>query len=506
MISSFCFFRIHRATGLLLKKMRIHIPWPSCRIKGVADFYGHLNENEIFLKIRVPISVTIQCSKCKISDIAPFQYRCSDIQCYAPRPHFMVYQGPCGLLKNPCLHSRSYKYFNAVYSKELDQLLDGECLLFSTKSNCKTSPVFEMSGADLVGDDFLIITQKDLLPRPDINEVVEPQNFDDQGEHKEADYIDNEMVAQYFLDFSLKENTIELAQLHSAFSEHHEEGIGHPDCLLIAKYHSYALDFAKTGKAAVFPKDSGIPSHEEIVSRQLTVFPSFQAIHRKYKKFNSQQIKGRLYEFLRDKVPRHYLNKSKFCEEYAVRPFDPNLPTEPILEKCDVEHRFFLKMRHSIKSSKLKRLIENVRDLEEMEIRKRIDKVNECGHEVDQWEIAQVLFYYESRLGVLVKLGRMESVDGEREDEMESVKCEALHRNIEMESDWNRLKMRQNELIQKLIRFQFQIDRCFSAKTGDENILMETAEEEDEDENAETISSETSMDTNDCVNSTQNVW
>ena len=93
----------------------------------------------------------------------------------------------------------------------------------------------------MLGDDFLIITQKDLLPRRDIKDVVRAQNFDDQGELKLPDYIDDDTMVHYFMEHSLYENTSELSTLHEAFSEHNIEGVGHHNCLQIAKYHSYGM-------------------------------------------------------------------------------------------------------------------------------------------------------------------------------------------------------------------------------------------------------------------------
>ena len=253
----------------------------------------------------------------------PFIDRCPNGECGASRPQYTVYNGPCGLSKNPCLHPRSYKYFEAVPNGKLDQLFDGECLLFSTKSNCKTSPVFEMSGADLDGDDFLIITQKDLLPRPDINDVVPPQNFDEQGEMKLPDYIDDDTMVLYFLEYSLYENTSELSTLHEAFSEHHEEGIGHPDCLKIAKYHSYALDFAKTGKAAVFKKEEGIPMMKEVMEQKHVIYPHYmcRSLHNS---FRSTMIKGRFYDFVVSQIPNVFMSNAKFRRESNLQRVTPD--------------------------------------------------------------------------------------------------------------------------------------------------------------------------------------
>ena len=135
-----------RAWESAVKKLKIHLPFPSCKVGGVADWMGVLAENEIFCKIKVPkrlqSNVSVPCKACNVDLFFDDVLYCPT--CRAPRPIYYVLEGQCGLLKNPCLHPGGYKLFEAVYNKLLDQICDGECLLFSTKSDCKTSPVFGM--------------------------------------------------------------------------------------------------------------------------------------------------------------------------------------------------------------------------------------------------------------------------------------------------------------------------------------------------------------------------
>jgi len=318
-----------------VKKLRVRLPWPSCRLEGVADWTGTLEEHQIFFKLKVPRSQAVFCEVCCRGRLEPFEGSCRDPQCGAPRPEYAVYSGPCGLTKNPCLHPRSFKYFEAVHSNKLDAMFDGECLLFSTKSDCANSPVFEMSGADLDGDDFLIITQKDLLPRKDIKEVVASQNFDDQGELKLPDYIDDDTMVHYFLEHSLYENTAELATMHEAFSEHNEEGIGHSDCLTIAKFHSYALDFAKTGKAAEFPKSSGIPMLKEVMQRNHRIFPHYMG-RPSEQSFHSKMIKGRFYDFVKSQIPQRLLSNNRFKKDSGLSGAVPSADFDrPVIRRDD---------------------------------------------------------------------------------------------------------------------------------------------------------------------------
>ncbi|ETO20353.1 RNA-directed RNA polymerase [Reticulomyxa filosa] len=168
------------AWAQMISKLRIHLPWPSGRIVGNADWTRTLRENEVFYKVKIPFSVVItkyinkmytylfiylfylfvclkpiECPFCQ-QVMEKFQKKCKE--CKAHRQLYRVFQGDVGILKNPCLHPRGYRRFIAVCNDELDRMFDGECLLFSTHPTCKTSPVFECSGGDLDGDDFLVIT------------------------------------------------------------------------------------------------------------------------------------------------------------------------------------------------------------------------------------------------------------------------------------------------------------------------------------------------------------
>eukprot|EP01083_Nonionella_stella_P145447 455805_1 len=307
-----------------VEKLRIGLPWPSCKIEGVADWTQTLAEHEIFLKIKVPPTTAVLCPQCPLK-FDPFMFVCSN--CRSPRPKYYVYEGECGLLKSPCMHPRSYKRFTAVYNQLLDDLFDGECLLFSTSPECKTSPVFAMSGADLDGDDFLVVTQQELIPLHDGELAdVEVQKFDEQGVRADPEYIDDHTMIDYFLEYALLENTAELAVLHEAFSEHHVEGIGHHQCIEIAKYHSFALDFSKTGKPGILPDELGIPTLVDVRTDQLIIYPHYMG---KHPCFRSRMIKGRVYDFVVSQLPMEYYKDCKIYKDHELQ----RMPDKPRLHK-----------------------------------------------------------------------------------------------------------------------------------------------------------------------------
>merc|ERR1712154_697220 len=132
---------------------------------GIGDFSGKLGEFEVFLKVKIPNYFDWNCLNCGKKAIKYWNDVCDNSRCGAPHPIYYVHRGPVGLMKNPCLHPGSYRSFEGVYYKELDEMFDGEVLVFSASSSlCETSQVHKLSGGDLDGDDFLCIIQSDLLP------------------------------------------------------------------------------------------------------------------------------------------------------------------------------------------------------------------------------------------------------------------------------------------------------------------------------------------------------
>ena len=179
---------LKRLWGGLKSKFKIQLPWPSCRMAGVADFQYKLKECEIFLKVKIPTYFDWNCTKCGKTNIKYWNDTCDNTRCGAAHPIYYVHRGPVGLMKNPCLHPGSYRLFEGVYHKELDDMFDGEVLVFSASNeHCTTSQVHLLSGGDLDGDDFLCVVQRDLLPLP--NGTIRCMEYDADRPKKMSGYV-----------------------------------------------------------------------------------------------------------------------------------------------------------------------------------------------------------------------------------------------------------------------------------------------------------------------------
>ena len=320
--------------GNVMLKLRVKLDWPSGKIKGVCDFTQILKENEIFWKIKIPLSRCFPCTsfKCKQDNIIipAFESKCQ--YCNQFRPEYYVHQGLVGVMKNPCLHPRGYRLFTCVKNSKLDEFYKYEALAFSANNNCQYRPVYELAGADFDGDEFMVITQKDLLPLKDINDRVDKLDYDDginESKYK-YDYVDDERQAVYFLEYQLLENQAQLADLHEAFTQLSDETLSNKHCLNIAKAHASALDFPKTGVPGKLP--DGIPSTKEIMKHQYKLFPHYMTKKPLQCRFTSKKFKGRFFDLCFNEFNKrtHYRNDETFTKEYHIPKILPPINQAPI--------------------------------------------------------------------------------------------------------------------------------------------------------------------------------
>jgi len=300
---------LKRLWGGLKSKFKIQLPWPSCRIAGIADFQFLLGECEVFLKVKIPTYFDWNCTQCGKTNIKYWNDTCDNAQCGAAHPMYYVHRGPVGLMKNPCLHPGSYRLFEGVYLRELDEMFDGEVLVFSASSKlCTTSQVHKLSGGDLDGDDFLCVVQRDLLPLQ--NDVIACMEYDADEPRKMAGYVDIAMCVEYWLNYQINDCVGIIAELHEAFSDS-ELAVGSPQCLALANAHSAAVDYAKTGVAAKVPKGVGIPLP---ISR--VKYPHHMGKHQAIS-YKSTSVKGRLYDAVR--IPAKLWRDREFRKQYNLK-------------------------------------------------------------------------------------------------------------------------------------------------------------------------------------------
>ena len=101
----------------------------------------------------------------------------------------------------------------------------------------------KLSGGDLDGDDFLVVTQKDLLPKSPFDKVRELL-YDEVAPVKHEGLPTNEECVDFFVNYQTDDMVSIISQYHEAWSNK-KNGILNKQCLELAKLHSVAIDYAK---------------------------------------------------------------------------------------------------------------------------------------------------------------------------------------------------------------------------------------------------------------------
>eukprot|EP01118_Nematostelium_gracile_P006894 TRINITY_DN2229_c0_g1_i9.p1 TRINITY_DN2229_c0_g1~~TRINITY_DN2229_c0_g1_i9.p1 ORF type:complete len:372 (+),score=48.35 TRINITY_DN2229_c0_g1_i9:163-1278(+) len=195
------------------KKARVFIK-DGVLLMGVMDEYGVLKQDEVFFQL------------CKDGETT-------------------VGSGTVVITKNPCFHPGDVRKFTAVNHPKLSHLRN--CLVFPQTSS-RPHPN-EMSGSDLDGDLYFVTWDKRLIfdgPNRDAMDFTAPVAPVKHGPHIDA-------VKQFFLDFIQNDILGIVANTHLICADRHSLGVASKECIELAKLHSIAVDFAKSGVPAKRP-------------------------------------------------------------------------------------------------------------------------------------------------------------------------------------------------------------------------------------------------------------
>ena len=158
------------------------------------------------------------------------------------------------------------------------------------------------------GDDFLCIIQPDLLPLK--NDIIKCMEYDADKPKKMSGYVDISMCCEYWLNYQINDCVGIIAELHESYSDY-ELGVGSPQCLELAKAHSKAVDYAKTGIAAKIPKNVGIHLPVSEIP-----YPHHMGKHQSIS-YKSTSIKGILYNSVR--IPNKLWRDKEFRKQYNLK-------------------------------------------------------------------------------------------------------------------------------------------------------------------------------------------
>ncbi|KAJ8315323.1 hypothetical protein KUTeg_007473, partial [Tegillarca granosa] len=223
----------YRVDGIL-KKSRIPIHWSKGRIMmGTVDETRTLNYGEVFISY----SNKCEASKCKV----------------------VVYTGSVVVAKNPCFHPGDLRKFKAVDIPKLHHMVD--CIVFPQKGH-RPHPD-EMSGSDLDGDMYFVCWDQSFIP-PNKNET--PMDFPKAAKKKLQREIRVGDVVDFFGDYIKNDRLGVIANAHVVHAD--MESIFSEACLELAKMHSYAVDFPKTGHIPEISKDLTVEKYPDFMMKK----------------------------------------------------------------------------------------------------------------------------------------------------------------------------------------------------------------------------------------------
>lgn len=161
---------------------------------------------------------------------------------------YKILEGVCAIARNPSLHPGDIRVVRAVNVPQLRHLRD--CLVLPQTGDRDLASM--CSGGDLDGDDYLVMWDKDLLPK-EWNHPPMDYTAPDPLISKGPVTID--AITSFFVTHMKEDNLGRIATAHRYWADRLEEGVKSGPCLELAELHSKAVDYAKTGVPAVMPKE-----------------------------------------------------------------------------------------------------------------------------------------------------------------------------------------------------------------------------------------------------------
>jgi RNA-dependent RNA polymerase len=162
--------------------------------------------------------------------------------------HYKIVKGPCILARNPSLHPGDLRIVHAVDVPALHHLRNVVVLPQTGDRDLANM----CSGGDLDGDDYMVLWDISLLPDM-INEP--PMDFTPEKPIEKDEPITVADIGEFFVTYMKNDTLGQIAHAHLAQADYHAEGVKDYVCLELAKLHSQAVDYPKSGIPAVMDQD-----------------------------------------------------------------------------------------------------------------------------------------------------------------------------------------------------------------------------------------------------------
>ena len=270
----------------LQTKARIFVKKGICLI-GVMDETNTLNPGEIF----------IQISGKKLGE--------------PPR----VFDDGCPMLvgRNPSLHPGDLRKLKVRNIPALRHLVD--VIVFPSLGERPHTD--EMSGGDLDGDIYFAIWDSNLIPPHDFP----PTQYSGGGpaappqSSLSSEGVTKSELVRFFVNYMKNDNLGVIANAHLVFADLSFEKAGSKECLELAKLHSTAVDFVKTGIPAEMDRALTVKQYPTFMEKQFKV------------SYESKNVLGQIYNIAMKKKTSSYrdVHRLSVDSKFLVEGFEKYL-------------------------------------------------------------------------------------------------------------------------------------------------------------------------------------
>ena len=190
-----------------------------------------------------------------------------------------VITGQVIVTKNPCLHPGDLKVLLAVDREELSHLAN--VIVFPQKGP-RPHPN-ECSGSDLDGDEYFVSWNSSLIPPV----TCKSMDYNNSNEEKDSE-ISIDKVKDYFIRYMESENLGTIANLQLQHADLY--GIHSDQALFLAKLHSAAVDYPKTGVPVSLPLDLKVKTWPDFMQKKnKPSYPSPGILGELYRSVNNNE-------------------------------------------------------------------------------------------------------------------------------------------------------------------------------------------------------------------------
>lgn len=218
----------------LMKRTRIQIPSDKGRIMmGTTDETKTLQPGQVFIRYSE--------------------------QTTSPGKHVITYEGLVLVTKNPCFHEGDVRLLSAVNVPSLSHMVD--CIVFP-QTGLRPHPD-EMSGSDLDGDMYFVCWDQALCQFQNKT----PMHFSKAKKKQLTREVNSHDMIDFLANYIRYDKLGQIANAHLVHADSNKNGIFSEECHKLAKMHSDAVDFPKTGKIPQIDDDLRPKSYPDFMMK-----------------------------------------------------------------------------------------------------------------------------------------------------------------------------------------------------------------------------------------------